>query len=66
MPVALKPVALAIDIAKLNHSVIDLALTEFTRDAILVPNSGSISERTPRGLTAKRRGSSFRACGRLT
>ncbi|EJL21437.1 hypothetical protein PMI02_05039 [Novosphingobium sp. AP12] len=34
MPVAPVPVAPAIDVAKLGHSMIDLAPTEFTRDAI--------------------------------
>ncbi|MCW6537654.1 hypothetical protein [Sphingomonas lycopersici] len=35
MPVAPLPVAPAIDVAKLGHSMIDLAPTEFTRDAML-------------------------------
>lgn len=35
MPVAPAPVAPAIDVAKLGHSMIDLAPTEFTRDAML-------------------------------
>jgi len=34
MPVAPVPVVPAIDVAKLGHSMIDLAPTEFTRDAI--------------------------------
>jgi hypothetical protein len=35
MPIASVPVAPAIDVAKLGHSMIDLAPTEFTRDAML-------------------------------
>lgn len=35
MPVAPVPVAPAIDVAKLGHSMIELAPTEFTRDAML-------------------------------
>lgn len=55
MPFAPVPVAPTIDVAKLGHSMSDLAPTEFTRDAMLGAALALYQARTPCGSTSSPR-----------